>query len=241
MGLITVAGAIIPTTAAEAYVVPVGLRTNRINLKFISLDSVFQSVRVWMVPDGAARGDEHLVIGMESAANMLASGEARTYPMNQVLSEGDKIYWEADDDTTDHQIVGKLDVSEVQVAGHTIDGFTRTNGHNTANTDYMPDTLTLAYTVPSGPPAAQLLFAELLVHNDSASDQAFTVSAVPLGGSSGDLENIISSNTQQWHLRPGETRTEPLEHFLTAGYGIYWRSLNTDVIIARLSVEEVRF
>ena len=31
------------------------------------------------------------------------------------------------------------------------------------------------------------------------------------------------------------------EHFLTAGYEVHWRSLNTDVIVGRLSVEEVRF
>jgi hypothetical protein len=245
MGLIHVPGILLPDSAVEAYVVPDDLRTNRVNFSFISLASVPRQVKVWIVPSGGSAGNSNLVIGMESAATKLLSGEPRPYPMSQVLSPGDKIFWEAD---VADEVVAHLDISEVPAAGVTVDPvtgkplpFTIVSSHNDSNTGYLPDTLSLAYTVPDSVPAAQVMSMELLVHNLSSDREAFTMSAVPPNETPGDLQWIISSNTQQWHLAPGETRLVQFEHFLTAGYQVHWRSLNTDVIVGRLSVEEVRF
>lgn len=237
MGLITIAGSYLPSSSVEAYVCPADIVTNRVNVLFMNFDGAIRKGQLWIVPNGASIADEHMVIGMESPNAKLRIGEPRPYPFNQVLSAGDKIFWAAD---AVDVVVGKLDISEAPAAGVDFDGFVRTYSHNTANTGYMPDALTLAYTVPSDP-AKQIIQGELLVHNKSGVRQAFTVRAVPPGQSEEDINYTISSNTLQFEVKSGECRAYPMEFFLTAGYRIYWRAVNASVLVARMSFEEVQF
>lgn len=241
MGLITKPGSILTTSPVEAYVCPASTVTNRVNFVFVNLDSAERQVTVWFVPSGQSTGDQYEVIGMRSPATKLKVGEGRSYPMSQALKAGDKIFWQADANSV---VVAHLNVSEVPTSGITVDGFTRVytcNDGTPDNTGFMPNAVTLAYTIPGESPVGQMIQGELLVHNIDTDPQAFAVRAVPQGEDSGDDEWIIGSFTQQWHLQPGETRLLAMEIFLTANYGIYWRALEANVIVARLSLEEVRF
>lgn len=238
MGLITVPGTVLTDSAAEAYVVPEDLATSRVNLSFINLDTSPRQVEVWFVPSGESVGDAYKVIGMESAATMLRPGEPRPYPFSQTLLAGDKIFMAAD---VADKVVAHLDVAEAPADGLEIDGFTRAYVCNSANTGFLPDSLSLAYSVPSENPAAQIVQAELLLHNTDNDPQEFSISAVPPSEGSGDDAWIIYTGSGIWQLAPGEVRVISFEHFLTAGYGVYWSAGTASVIVGRLSVEEIRF
>lgn len=240
MALITAPGVLLQTAATEAYVCPNDTVTNRVNISLINLDTVLRAVSVWIVPAGQAVSDAYEIIGMESSAAKIRPGEKRLYPFNQTLLAGDKVYWSCP--AAADVIVAHIDISEVPSTGIVVDGFTRLyvvndDGAGAANTMYLPDTLSLAYTVPSN---AQVIQMELVVHNnDAASQQAIAVRAVPSGEDSGDSEWIIVSNSASGHPAPGECRVLQLEHFLTGDYGIYWRALNASKVVGRLSLEIV--
>jgi hypothetical protein len=229
MGLIHKTSVLLPSSAAEIYVCPTDIVTNRLNFSFVNLDTVVRAVSIWIVPSGQSVGDAYEVIGMESASAKLIPGGQRSYPLNQVLTAGDKIFWAAD---AADVVAAHLDISEVDAAGITVDGFTRL--YACVNTGYLPNTLTEAYEVPAN---AQILQMELLVHNKDSAVQAIAARAVPEGEDSGDNQWIIVSNPAHQHLAPGESRVMQLEHFLTGGYTVHWRALNSSVVIGRLSIE----
>lgn len=236
MGLQCVEAILVPETATAVYTCPASTVTTRLHLTFISADTVNNAVRVWIVPSGGSVGDDNRVVSMTGPAAMIP-GETRHYHWNQVLEAGDAVYVAADDlDEPDHQVVCKVDVNELPAAGFEFDGQTYRYFVGDSNTDYLPNSLTEEWEVPTDP-SVQVVQAELLVHNAGSSNQAFTLSLVPSGETPGDLDWLAISGTLQWSLKPGESRTVPLDHFSTPGYEYHWRALNATEVVGRLSLE----
>lgn len=235
MPLRSINGTLLTDSATEAYVCPADTVVNRVNALFINRHTALRRGLLWIVPSGGSVDDSNLVIGMESGQSQLTPGEDGFFPMNQVLVAGDKIFYAAD---VAAEIVAKLDLNEVPAVGISVDGFTRTHEVNDDNSGYMPATLGLAYTVPS---AAQVLQAELLLHNKHTAPEGFLIKAVPSGEDPGDEEWIIKDATAtRWKLQPGETRLVHFEQFWTGDYEIHWQADNASRIITRMSFELIQ-